>query len=109
MAAKDYANTRYSGLTEIAADNGGKLQVDWTFSTGVLMDGVIGVNALDAHTIGVAANSGKQLWKTKLGETITMAPVIIDGRALVGNAGADIGVRGSLAALDVKTLQYALT
>ncbi|MEM9781282.1 MAG: methanol/ethanol family PQQ-dependent dehydrogenase [Pseudomonadota bacterium] len=32
----DYANTRYSNLAEINAENVGDLQVAWTFSTGVL-------------------------------------------------------------------------
>ncbi|MEM8759951.1 MAG: PQQ-dependent dehydrogenase, methanol/ethanol family, partial [Pseudomonadota bacterium] len=32
----DYANTRYSKLSEINRDNVGDLQVAWTFSTGVL-------------------------------------------------------------------------
>jgi alcohol dehydrogenase (cytochrome c) len=32
----DYANTRYSKLDQINASNVGKLQVAWTFSTGVL-------------------------------------------------------------------------
>src|SRR6202795_655204 len=36
MPAGDYANTRYSKLNQITADNVGKLQVAWTFSTGVL-------------------------------------------------------------------------
>ena len=36
MPAGDYANTRYSKLKQINADNVGKLQVAWTFSTGVL-------------------------------------------------------------------------
>src|SRR5260370_18785143 len=36
MPAGDYANTRYSKLNQINASNVGKLQVAWTFSTGVL-------------------------------------------------------------------------
>jgi PQQ-dependent dehydrogenase (methanol/ethanol family) len=36
MPAGDYANTRYSKLNQITASNVGKLQVAWTFSTGVL-------------------------------------------------------------------------
>jgi len=32
----DYANTRYSKLDQITAKNVDKLQVAWTFSTGVL-------------------------------------------------------------------------
>src|SRR5215218_2843781 len=35
MPAKDYANTRYSGLKDITTENVGKMQVAWTFSTGV--------------------------------------------------------------------------
>src|ERR1700743_2472062 len=36
MPTGDYANTRYSKLKQINTSNVGKLQVAWTFSTGVL-------------------------------------------------------------------------
>jgi PQQ-dependent dehydrogenase (methanol/ethanol family) len=36
MPAGDYSAQRYSGLKQITAANAGKLQVAWTFSTGVL-------------------------------------------------------------------------
>jgi len=36
MPAGNFANTRFSTLKQITADNVGKLQVAWTFSTGVL-------------------------------------------------------------------------
>src|SRR4029450_4857362 len=36
MPTGDYANQRSSKLKQIPADNVGKLQVAWTFSTGVL-------------------------------------------------------------------------
>ena len=36
MAAGDYANTRFSGLDQITTENAARLQVAWTFSTGVL-------------------------------------------------------------------------
>jgi len=36
MPAGDYANTRYSKLSQINSSNVGKLEVAWTFSTGVL-------------------------------------------------------------------------
>jgi PQQ-dependent dehydrogenase (methanol/ethanol family) len=35
MAAKNYANTRYSSLDEINSGNASRLKVAWTFSTGV--------------------------------------------------------------------------
>ena len=36
MAARDFANTRYSALTEIGTANVSQLRVAWTFSTGVV-------------------------------------------------------------------------
>src|SRR3954468_18817524 len=36
MAMKDYANLRFSKLSEVNAGNVGALRVAWTFSTGVL-------------------------------------------------------------------------
>ena len=36
MPTGNYANHRYSQLNQITSDNAGKLQVAWTFSTGVL-------------------------------------------------------------------------
>ena len=36
MPTGNYANHRYSQLKQITSDNVGKLQVAWTFSTGVL-------------------------------------------------------------------------
>jgi PQQ-dependent dehydrogenase (methanol/ethanol family) len=71
-------------------------------------DGRVVFNTLDAHTIAVDARTGRELWKTKLGEinrgeTITMAPLIVRDRVLVGNSGGELGVRGWLTALDLKT------
>ena len=62
-------------------------------------------NTLDGATIALDAASGRQIWRTQLanimtGETITMAPLVADGRVLVGNSGGEFGVRGWLAALD---------
>ena len=36
MSAKDYASTRFSGLTEITTENVAGLELAWSFSTGVL-------------------------------------------------------------------------
>ncbi|MFC4308854.1 PQQ-dependent dehydrogenase, methanol/ethanol family [Steroidobacter flavus] len=37
MPARDYANTRFSGLDEINTDNVSKLQLEFTFATGTLL------------------------------------------------------------------------
>jgi PQQ-dependent dehydrogenase (methanol/ethanol family) len=71
-------------------------------------DGKIFFNTLDGHTIAVDAGTGKELWKTKvgeinMGETVTMAPLVVKGKVLVGNSGGELGVRGWLTALDAGT------
>jgi PQQ-dependent dehydrogenase (methanol/ethanol family) len=168
MPAKDYAATRFSGLSEVTAANVGKLQVAFTFSTGTTegfeapplvvndtmyvvapwpnnvfaldltkagapakwtykpnpaaaskgvaccgpvnrgifyANGRLFENLLDGNTVAIDAATGKEIWRTKLadiqkGETITMAPLVADGKVLVGNSGGEMGVRGWLAALD---------
>lgn len=171
MPAKDYANTRYSGLKEITGENAKSLRPVWTFSTGVLgghegqplmvnntlyvvtpypnvlyafdltqegyplkwkyrpyvnpqaigiaccdtvnrgafyASGKIIYNLLDGYTVAVDATTGKEAWKTQvadlqIGETLTMAPLVVKNKVLVGNAGAELGARGWLKALDSQT------
>jgi len=63
---------------------------------------------LDNQVIAVDANSGQKVWGTSVGdvrkgETTTMAPLVVRNIVLVGNSGGNLGVRGKLTALDVKT------
>ncbi len=67
--------------------------------------GKIFYNTLDDHTVALDARTGKELWHKKLGdinlgETMTMAPLVVKGKVLVGNSGGEMGVRGWLTALD---------
>ena len=171
MAAKNYASTRFSTLSDINTNNVKNLKLDWSFSTGLtrgheaaplVVNGTMYVvtpwpnllyaldltkpggpakwtyaphpsasaqgvaccdvvnrggayykgriyyNTLDVHTVAVDANTGKEVWKTSLGdinlgESITMAPLVVKGKVLVGNSGGEFGVRGWLAALDAET------
>ncbi|HUP08816.1 MAG TPA: methanol/ethanol family PQQ-dependent dehydrogenase [Caldimonas sp.] len=71
-------------------------------------DGRIFFNVLDNQTIALDATTGQELWRTKLGdilrgETMTMAPLVVRDKVLVGNSGGELGVRGWLTALDAKT------
>ena len=48
------------------------------------------------------------MWKTSvgdedLGETVTMAPIVVKNVVLVGDSGGELGVRGKLTALDLKS------
>ncbi|PBC06996.1 methanol/ethanol family PQQ-dependent dehydrogenase [Mesorhizobium sp. WSM3859] len=68
-------------------------------------DGRIFFNTLDGHTIALDANSGQPIWNAhianiNIGETITMAPLVVKGKVLVGNSGGEMGVRGWVKALD---------
>ncbi|WP_352699287.1 methanol/ethanol family PQQ-dependent dehydrogenase [Mesorhizobium sp. M0152] len=71
----------------------------------VFSDGRVFFNTLDGHTIALDAGSGKPIWNTQIGninigETITMAPLVVKGKVLVGNSGGEMGVRGWVKALD---------
>ena len=71
----------------------------------VYWQGKVIINTLDGNTIAVDADTGKEVWKTKLGdinkgESVTMAPLVVKGKVLVGNSGGEFGVRGWIAALD---------
>ena len=62
-------------------------------------------NTLDGHALAVDAASGREIWNTQLGnihlgETMTMVPLAVKDKVLVGNSGGEYGVRGWLAALD---------
>jgi PQQ-dependent dehydrogenase (methanol/ethanol family) len=175
MAARDYANTRFSPLEQITTANASSLKLAFTFSTGVLRgheaapivvgstmyivtpypnivyaldlaregapvkwkfeprpsasaqgaaccdvvnrgvayaDGRIFFNTLDNHTIALDAASGREVWRTKLGEirngeSMTMAPLVVKDKVLVGNSGGEYGVRGWLTALDARSGRIA--
>jgi lanthanide-dependent methanol dehydrogenase len=169
--AKDYASTRFSGLTQVTTGNVGQLGVRFTFSTGVnagheaaplvanntmfivtpwpnvlyaldlakpgapvkwsyepkpfsaakgvaccdvvnrgaaYADGTVYYNTLDNRTIALDAETGVERWTMTLGdinrgETMTMAPLVVKDKVLVGNSGGEFGVRGWIAALDAAT------
>ncbi|HKS09024.1 MAG TPA: methanol/ethanol family PQQ-dependent dehydrogenase [Pyrinomonadaceae bacterium] len=71
----------------------------------VYSEGRIFFNTLDNHTIALNADTGEELWNTKvgeinMGESMTMAPLVVKGKVLVGNSGGEFGVRGWLTALN---------
>jgi lanthanide-dependent methanol dehydrogenase len=77
---------------------------DPTVSTSV--DKII-YNVLDNTTVAVNARTGREVWRTKLGDpaigqTMTMAPLVVENKVFVGNSGAELGVRGFIAALDAE-------
>jgi PQQ-dependent dehydrogenase (methanol/ethanol family) len=119
MPTGDYANTRYSKLNQINAQNVSKLQVAWTFSTGVLRghEGaplVVG-NVMYVH--GPFPNpvfaldldhDGKILWKYEPKQDPDVIPVMCCDTVNRGLAYADGKIflnqaDTTLVALDAKT------
>jgi lanthanide-dependent methanol dehydrogenase len=75
---------------------------------GAYSNGKIFYNTLDNYTVAVDAETGEEVWKRKvgdinLGESMTMAPLVVKGKVLVGNSGGEFGVRGKITALDSET------
>ena len=63
------------------------------------------LGTLDGRLVKLDRDSGKVLWEKQttdpdMSYTITGAPRVIDGKVIIGNGGAEFGVRGYVAAYD---------
>jgi PQQ-dependent dehydrogenase (methanol/ethanol family) len=81
---------------------------DWVNRGCVYANGKIFFNTLDGKTAAVNAQTGDEVWVAQVadinrGESITMAPLVVKNKVLVGDSGGEFGVRGSLTALDSET------
>jgi quinohemoprotein ethanol dehydrogenase len=78
-------------------------------SRGIAMwNGKVYIGALDGRLIAVDARNGKQLWSVQTFDqsqpySITGPPRVFDGKVVIGNGGADYGVRGFVTAFDAET------
>jgi len=71
-------------------------------------DGKVIVTTLDTHVYALDAKTGKVVWTAsngdpQLGQTMTMAPLVVHDKVIVGISGGEYGVRGYLSAFDLKT------
>lgn len=71
-------------------------------------NGKIIIAALDGRLIAVDAATGEEVWTTRTfsqdhAYSITGAPRVYDGKVVIGNGGADYGVRGFVSAYDAET------
>ena len=65
------------------------------------------MGTLDAHLVALDAKNGKPLWNVlvaddKLAYSITLAPLVVKDKVIVGVGGAEYGIRGFVAAYDPK-------
>jgi alcohol dehydrogenase (cytochrome c) len=164
MFRRTYSGWGYSPLSQITADNVGKLHPVWAMATGqveghqappIVNNGVMFVAtpgnqvlAIDAKTgdllwrfrrpppedqfllhptsrgvglwgdkvflaasdatlVALDAKTGKQAWATKYGDYekgyySSLAPLVIDGKVLIGVSGGELGIRGYVAAFDAE-------
>jgi len=99
---------RWKYRPEVSANAIGVSCCDTVNRGAFYVDGKIIYNLLDGHTVAVDAKSGTQLWKTQVadvsgGETVTMAPLVVKERVLVGASGGEFGIYGWVKALDLKS------
>jgi len=73
-----------------------------------LYNGRVYRTTLDAHVLALDAKTGKEVWNTKVAEwtdgiSLTLAPLIANGVLIIGNSGAEYGVRGFIDGYDPDT------
>ena len=66
------------------------------------------MGTIDAHLVAVDAKNGKPLWNTTVakaesGYALTHAPLVLKDKVIVGTAGGEYGIRGFIAAYDVRS------
>src|SRR5690606_3699406 len=71
-------------------------------------EGKVFVGTIDGRLIALDAATGAELWDVltvdlSMPYTITGAPRVVKGKVLIGNGGAEYGVRGYVSAYDVET------
>jgi alcohol dehydrogenase (cytochrome c) len=66
------------------------------------------MGTLDAHLVAIDAKNGRPLWNiavadVKLAYSITLAPLVVKDKVIVGVGGGEFGIRGFVAAYDART------
>jgi quinohemoprotein ethanol dehydrogenase len=118
-----YTTTAWSKVVALDAATG---MEKWTFDPEVPKDrghsaccdvvnrglaawgGMVFLGALDGRLIALDAETGKLRWSTETFDksqpyTITGAPRVVKGKVIIGNGGAELGVRGYVSAYDAMT------
>lgn len=73
-----------------------------------IWEGKVFVGTIDGRLVALDAGTGEVKWETLTVDlakpyTITGAPRVVKGRVLIGNGGAELGVRGYVSAYDADT------
>ncbi|SDS34939.1 quinohemoprotein ethanol dehydrogenase [Halopseudomonas xinjiangensis] len=118
-----YTSLSWSRVMAVDADSG---KILWSFDPEVnkakgrhaccdavnrgvaLWKGKVYVGTLDGRLIALDAKTGEPVWTKQTTDnskpyTITAAPRIVKGMVMIGNGGAELGVRGYFSAYDAET------
>ena len=69
--------------------------------------GVLYMGTIDAKLVALDAKTGNVMWEKQIadpekGYSETMAPVVVDGKVLIGTNGGEYGIRGFVKAFDAR-------
>jgi alcohol dehydrogenase (cytochrome c) len=73
-----------------------------------ILDNTLFLGTLDAYLVALDASTGRKKWQTKIeeythGYAVTVAPLAVKDKVVVGPAGGERGIAGFLAAYDART------
>ena len=73
-----------------------------------LYEDMVYVGTLDAKVLALEARTGEMVWERTIADYrstyyITLAPLVVDGKVMVGTSGGEYGIRGFVTALDAAT------
>ena len=73
-----------------------------------VLDDMLFMGTIDGRLLAISAADGRTVWnvpagRPEAGYSITHAPLVVNDTVIVGPAGGEFGIRGFLAAFDVKT------
>src|SRR5882672_8095434 len=126
-----YIPDGWGSVYAIDVSSGKKGEIKWKFDPGVdrawagdvaccgvnnrgialWKDKVISI-ALDGRIFALNRATGEVVWERKaaepaIGETVTLAPLVVRDLAIIGSAGGEFGIRGWIDATDLNTGQLA--
>ena len=93
---------------ELTGDTARKACCDVVNRGVAVADGKVVIGALDGRLIALDKDTGKVVWSSQTTDpeknyTITGAPRIVGNNVIIGNGGAEYGVRGYVSAYDLAT------
>ena len=77
-----------------------------------ILDDKVFMGTLDARLIAIDATNGRLIWDSEVADpgqaySITMAPLVVKDKVIVGVGGGEFGIRGFVAAYDAETGEEA--